>query len=122
MDRLTCHREGTRDDRLARDGGGNRGENHQRHQQHRRGAKAEEETSLDRAAGQHEGRLPRIIQHQRRENHTPAQPDRSPAEMAEVGIERLRPGNAKEHAAEHQHDVATTGKQELQAHRRIEGP
>ena len=74
------------------------------------------------AAGQHDRRLPRIIQDQRRENHAPAQPDRRPAEMAEVSIERLRPGDAKEHAAEHQHDVATTGKQELQAQYRIEGP
>ncbi len=42
--------------------------------------------------------------------------------MAEVGIERLRPGDAKEHAAKHQHDVATAGKQEVQAQYRIEGP
>jgi hypothetical protein len=42
--------------------------------------------------------------------------------MAEVSIEHLRPGDAKEHAAEHQHDVAITGKQEVQAQCRIDGP
>src|SRR5262249_40100248 len=47
----------------------------------------------------------------------------NPAEMTEVGIQRLRPGDTKKYAADHeQGDDAAARKKVAQAHCRIQGP
>ncbi len=67
------------------------------------GAEPVEDVALGRRAGEHDRRLPGVVEDQRRKHHRPPrQPDRPDAEMAHVGVKRLGAGDAEEHAAEHQ--------------------
>ena len=56
-----------------------------------------------RRAGEHDCGLTGIVEDEGREDdQAPREADRRRAEMAHVGVERLGPGHAKEHPAEHQ--------------------
>ena len=107
LDRLPHQRIGAGDDGLAGDHGGGGGE-HDERQQQRFGNQAIERI-LDRLGmRQHQRALPEIVDQQRRQNEAePGALDRLPAEMAEIGIERLAAGDGKKHRAERdQADVA----------------
>ena len=60
---------------------------------------------------EHERALAEVVQHQgRQHNREPVEPDRSAAEMAHVGVERLGPCHGEEHRAEgEESDPAVTG-------------
>ena len=52
-------------------------------------------------------RLPRVIQDQAwKHDRKPGKPDRPPAEMPHIGIERLGAGDAQKHRAQHPKAVA----------------
>ena len=72
------------------------------HRQQRPFGIHQEERILDRLGiGEHQRALPEIVQRQRRQHdREPGGLDRPPAEMAEVGIERLGAGHRQEHRAE----------------------
>ena len=100
LHRLPRQGIGTRDDGLARDRRGSRGEDDQR-QAHRFRRQQIERIGERRRVGQDQRALPEIIQQQRRQDEQePRRLDRLAAEMPEVGVERLRPGHDQEDGTE----------------------
>ena len=57
-----------------------------------------EDVVRDRRAFQNQGRLAGVVQDEAREDHCrPGKPDRPGAEMAHVGVKRLRSGDAQKY-------------------------
>ena len=100
LDRLPRQRIGAGDHGLARDHGRRRRQRDHRDQRPVR--EHQEERILDRLGiGDQKRALPQIIHRQRRQHdEEPGGLDRPLAEMAEVGIERLRAGDGEKHRAE----------------------
>ena len=100
LDRLLGQGKHARNDRLRRNHGGNRRNCDQRIL-HPVGRELIEGI-VDRARiGDQQRRLPKVIQHQRRQrNGEPGEPDRHPPEMAHVGVHRFTAGDRQEGRAE----------------------
>jgi hypothetical protein len=88
------------DDRLAGDDPRYGGEKDHRHQERRR-AQPLEDVVGGHALVEHDGGLAGGVEHQaRKHDRRPRQPDRLGAEMTEVGVECLGPGDAEEGATQ----------------------
>jgi hypothetical protein len=60
--------------------------------------------------------LTEVVQQQRgKDDRVPTEADRSPAEVAHVGVERFAAGDAQHHAAQHREPTGSVGCEE--AHR-----
>ena len=128
LHRLLDDREGPGDHRLAGDDRRHGGEQHQRQTQAFAGHQEEGVLNLGRI-GQQQRALPRIIDHQRRQDHPhPGELDRLAPEMAHVGIERLGPRHCQHDRAQRQERGPAVGGEEahsvqwvqrVEDHRRI---
>ena len=100
--RLPGHGEGAGYDRLRSDDRGRGGKQDQRDAGP---ARPQVEERIDDAVGvrQQQRSLSEVVEHQGRQHQqVPGQPDRQPAEMAHVGIQRLRPGHGQNDRAQGQ--------------------
>ena len=121
LDRLTGQREGAGDGRLAGDDRGDGGQQHQR-QQRPFGRREKEGIGHCGGIAENQRALAQIIQHQRgQDQHDPRDLDGPTAEMAHIGVERLRPGDRQKHAAQHQKADHAVTAEKVKPVERIEG-
>jgi hypothetical protein len=100
LHRLLGHREGPGDHRLRRDHGGDHRQDQNRPVDRLRDH-VEEGIRPGAGMGQHQRALAQVVEQQRRKHEAqPSRADRLLSEVTHVGIERLRPGDRQEDAAE----------------------
>ena len=105
---------------LSDDGGGG-GQHHHGHEAPVRDH-AEEGIVDGRRVGEQQRALPEVIEHQRGQHHDqPGRLDGPPAEMPEVGIERLGAGDGEEDRAQHDEPDEAVMLEEVNRLERIEG-
>ena len=113
------HREGARNQRLAGNDGGDRGEHHHRKDGPVR-HQGEERCRGSLRIMQQQGALPQIVQHQRGQHDAvPGQDDRPAAEMTHVGEQGLDAREGEHDRAERQIAAPAVGEEEMQGRHRV---